>query len=99
MRTRAHPRWIGIECLECGEHRLVAGTHHFEAGACGRCGYLGWARPGDLQRPRLRSVVRRDTSGPRWTGALLMALALVLAGPRAAAASVPTQHALAVPLG
>src|SRR5438876_1004619 len=39
-----------VECLACGARRsLIAGTHsHLATGECPRCGYVGWAQPGDL---------------------------------------------------
>jgi uncharacterized Zn finger protein len=41
---------IVVECLRCGvTHELVrAHGHTLEGSQCPRCGYLGWARPGDL---------------------------------------------------
>ena len=39
-----------VECLRCGEVRPVERTawRHDEPGECPRCGYVGWALPGEL---------------------------------------------------
>ena len=47
-----------VECLACGERRsLVAGAHtHLATGECPRCGYVGWAQPGDLSEQSRRAL-------------------------------------------
>lgn len=39
-----------VECLRCGEsHRLRdEGLRYVQQGECPRCGYLGWAVPGEV---------------------------------------------------
>jgi Zn ribbon nucleic-acid-binding protein len=39
-----------VECLRCGEpHRLrESGLRYVQQGECPRCGYLGWAVPGEI---------------------------------------------------
>jgi hypothetical protein len=43
-----------VECLCCGEVRLVSGR---DAGECPRCEYVGWALVADLTE-KLRRVLR-----------------------------------------
>jgi len=47
-----------VECLACGERRsLVADAHtHLATGECPRCGYVGWAQPGDLNEQSRRAL-------------------------------------------
>jgi hypothetical protein len=42
-----------IECLRCGKRRHQLIDHP----DCPRCGYLGWARPSDLDE-RTRRILR-----------------------------------------
>jgi hypothetical protein len=50
------PRFL--ECLACGERRsLLASAHiHLATGECPRCGYVGWAQPGDLNEQSRRAL-------------------------------------------
>jgi hypothetical protein len=43
-----------VECLRCGDTRLVRGR---DAGECPRCEYVGWALVADLTE-KLRRVLR-----------------------------------------
>ena len=47
-----------VECLACGERRsLDAGAHtNLATGECPRCGYVGWALPGDLSEQSRRAL-------------------------------------------
>jgi transposase len=47
-----------VECLSCGERRsLDADAHtHLGTGECPRCGYVGWALPGDLNEQSRRAL-------------------------------------------
>jgi hypothetical protein len=57
-------RWIEVECLACGERRLTPGRARPLSGACGRCGYLGWARPAEID-DRERAAVRHALADAR----------------------------------
>jgi len=50
-----------VECLACGERRsLNARAHsHLAIGECPRCGYVGWALPGDLSEQSRRALRER----------------------------------------
>jgi hypothetical protein len=52
-------RELTIECLRCGETRLVHAREnaHVDAGECARCEYVGWALDTDLTE-KLRRVLR-----------------------------------------
>jgi Zn ribbon nucleic-acid-binding protein len=58
-----------VECLRCGEsHRLHGGgLRYVQQGECPRCGYLGWAVPGevtDVARLELRvALVEHPRAG------------------------------------
>jgi Zn ribbon nucleic-acid-binding protein len=47
-----------VECLACGARRpLVDSAHtHLATGECPRCGYVGWAKPGDLNEQSRRAL-------------------------------------------
>jgi hypothetical protein len=47
-----------LECLSCGERRRVEWAHpfHLASGECPRCGYVGWASPGDLNELARRAL-------------------------------------------
>lgn len=51
---------IAVECLCCGQRRIVAQTPHtfMQVGECPRCGYLGWAHSVVLTE-RVRGLLRR----------------------------------------
>jgi Zn ribbon nucleic-acid-binding protein len=50
-----------VECLRCGEVRPVERTawQHDEPGECLRCGYVGWALPGELRESERRLLRMR----------------------------------------
>jgi hypothetical protein len=48
---------LTVECLRCGETRVVECVPYLRVGECGRCGYLGWARSGELSEA-LRRLLR-----------------------------------------
>lgn len=50
-----------VECLACGTRRvLVSDAHsHLATGECPRCGYVGWAQPGDLNESSRRALRER----------------------------------------
>jgi transposase len=50
-----------VECLACGERRSFdADAHsHLGTGECPRCGYVGWALPGDLSEGSRRALRER----------------------------------------
>ena len=50
-----------VECLACGARRaLVVSEHtHLATGECPRCGYVGWAQPGDLSEQSRRALRER----------------------------------------
>jgi hypothetical protein len=49
---------VMIECLCCGRTRRAGGPldHPTEAGACPRCGYVGWASSHDLTEDERREL-------------------------------------------
>jgi hypothetical protein len=47
-----------LECLRCGSHRAVEQSLRTAHAECPRCGYVGWARVGDLSE-RERSALRK----------------------------------------
>lgn len=48
-----------VECLRCGSHREAGQLSLRKTNAeCPRCGYVGWARVGDLSE-RERSALRK----------------------------------------
>jgi hypothetical protein len=69
MTTQTTSPAVEVECLSCGERRLVARTRgNLETGECPRCGYLGWASPGAIderERGRHRRLRARLARGER----------------------------------
>jgi Zn-finger nucleic acid-binding protein len=57
---------VTVECLACGAARSVVHTerHRLEPGECLRCGYVGWARRGELTET-LRRALRERTAERR----------------------------------
>ena len=57
---------VTVECLACGADRSVEdpGRGRLEPGECIRCGYVGWARRGELTET-LRRALRDRTAGSR----------------------------------
>jgi Zn ribbon nucleic-acid-binding protein len=56
-----------VECLRCGEpHRLRdAGLRYVRQGECPRCGYLGWAVPGEVSERARHELQLALVDGPR----------------------------------
>jgi hypothetical protein len=56
-----------LECLGCGARRAVLShVHsHLESGECGRCGYVGWASPADLDEFTRRALRDRPVERRR----------------------------------
>ena len=52
-----------VQCLNCGETRIVAKRLQW-LDECGRCGYVGWADAESLTET-LRRVLRETTLGQR----------------------------------
>jgi Zn ribbon nucleic-acid-binding protein len=50
-----------VECLACGERRSLdaRAQTHLATGECPRCGYVGWALPGDLSEQSRRALRER----------------------------------------
>ena len=63
--TRSMGR-VTVECLACGAARSVehAERRRLEPGECTRCGYVGWARRGELTET-LRRALRDRTAEAR----------------------------------
>jgi Zn ribbon nucleic-acid-binding protein len=56
-----------VECLRCGElHRLRdGGLRYVQQGECPRCGYLGWAVPGEVSERARHELQLALVDGPR----------------------------------
>jgi Zn ribbon nucleic-acid-binding protein len=50
-----------VECLACGERRSLdsRAQTNLATGECPRCGYVGWAMPGDLSEQSRRALRER----------------------------------------
>ena len=58
---------VTVECLACGANRSVvqAERKRLEPGECTRCGYVGWARRGELTETLRRALRERTTERRR----------------------------------
>ena len=58
---------IPVECLRCGKrHQIMrASRSTIHEGECPRCGYVGWARRGELTETLRRALRERTTERRR----------------------------------
>jgi hypothetical protein len=62
MREQKSPS--RIECLACGEVRVVTGTGTEARGECPRCHYLGWAYSDELDGSTRRQIMNGALAVP-----------------------------------
>jgi phage FluMu protein Com len=52
---------LRVECLRCGEIRVLhpESHHHVDAGECPRCKYVGWAPSAEMSEVTRRALRER----------------------------------------